>query len=216
MTSTCFEVGSIPVALTLLSHAHQAAVLSHPTWIDIARESDPAHQLVWMVDQGLLSYDELDELQTFEEEPSERDRIVEDAYAILGERNTAANCDLLDQLLADRIITPAHHAKVLALPLNEPCDSPSSLLFSIVLVKIMPVDAFYALHAEVLAEPRTGRSRRRETVRETYGFMQEYEALTGTGRSALGVAKRQANYQLAFTLAGAAAIIGYIVARWPG
>lgn len=109
MTSTCTAVDSLPVALRLVSHAHQAAVLSHPAWIDIAEEADPALQLVWMVEKGLLSYDELDDLQTFEEETSERDRIVEEAFAVLGQHNTTANGRLLDQMLADRLITPGGH-----------------------------------------------------------------------------------------------------------
>lgn len=216
MTSTCSAVGSFPVALTLISHAHQAAVLSHPKWIDVVSASDPAQQLVWMVEQGLLSYDELDELQTFEEKPSEQDRIVEEAYAVLGQRNTVANRELLEQLLGDRLITPAQHASVLALPLAEPCDSAASLLFSIVRIGIMSPCEFDSLYADVLAEQAHGTSERQwETVKLTYAALRNHEAQVSSGTSALDKAKRQANFQLAFCLVGAMAMAWYIVGHWP-
>ncbi|UVW30281.1 hypothetical protein [Massilia sp. H6] len=86
MTSTCTAADPLPAALTLVSLAHQAAALAHPAWADMARQASPALQLAWMVEQGLLSYDELDDLQTLDEQPSERDRIVAEVFAVLGWR----------------------------------------------------------------------------------------------------------------------------------
>ncbi|NNG23407.1 hypothetical protein [Telluria aromaticivorans] len=98
MANTRTAVNSLPVALALISAAHRTAVLAHPQWIDMARDPDPARQLAWMVEQGLLTYDELDDLQTFDPESSEQDRIVEEAYAMLGQYNALANCGLLHHL----------------------------------------------------------------------------------------------------------------------
>lgn len=98
MANRCTAVDSLPVALRLISAAHRTAVLAHPQWIKIKRDPNPSHQLAWMVEQGLLSYDELDELQTLGQEPSERDRIVEETYALLVQSNALAHCGLLHQL----------------------------------------------------------------------------------------------------------------------
>lgn len=217
MTSTCTAVDSLPVALRLVSHAHQAAVLSHPAWTDIAEEADPARQLAWMVEQYLLSYDELDDLQTFEQQPCERDRIVEEAFAILGQGNTVANGRLLDQMLADRLITPVQHARVHAMPLDEPCDSAASMLFSMVLKGIMSSDEFTSLYEQVLAERGSGMGGARwETVLAAYGAMKKYEALLRTAHSALHSEQRQLNLRFGLCLAGAALMTWFIVAHWPG
>lgn len=98
MANTCTAVDSLPVVLRLICPAHRSAVLAHPQWIDVMQDRDPSRQLVWMVEQRLLTYDELDDLQTLDREPSERDRIVEEAYALLAQSATFANCGLLHQL----------------------------------------------------------------------------------------------------------------------
>lgn len=90
MVRPCADEGLFRGALALISDAHRAAALSHPRWLDIAQEPDPARQLVWMVRQNLLSYDELDDLQRFDKEPSDVDRIVEEAFDELGRQNAIA------------------------------------------------------------------------------------------------------------------------------
>jgi hypothetical protein len=72
-------------ALAMVSQDQRAAALAHPRWASIASSASAARQLAWMVSENLLSYDELDELQTFGEQASEQDRIVEQAYAMLSE-----------------------------------------------------------------------------------------------------------------------------------
>ena len=74
---------SLPGVLKLIGLTQRGAVVAHPHWNAIAQDPDPARQLVWMVEQQLLTYDELDEIQTLGPEPSEPDRIVEQAYAML-------------------------------------------------------------------------------------------------------------------------------------
>ncbi|MFC0252468.1 hypothetical protein [Massilia consociata] len=94
MTGTCAAlddtVDLLPRGLAMIAAGQRAAVLAHPRWTDIAQEPNPALQLAWMVRQGLLTYDELDDLHTFEQEPSDNDRIIEEAFAELGRLNTAA------------------------------------------------------------------------------------------------------------------------------
>jgi hypothetical protein len=101
MASAYGNVALLSEALALISAEHRAAVLAHPQWIDIAREPTPARQLVWMVRQGLLTYDELDELQTFDEAPSAGDRIVQDAFAELCSPDAHANRRLPEGLRSD-------------------------------------------------------------------------------------------------------------------
>lgn len=98
MASMGTAVDSVPVVLGFISAAHRTAVLAHPQWSDVARNRDPARQLVWMVEQQLLTYDELDDLQTLGQEPSEPDRIVEEAYALLAQSDSLANSGLHHQL----------------------------------------------------------------------------------------------------------------------
>lgn len=88
MTTPTGPSASMTSALSLLAPEQRATGLDHPRWTDIAAEPDPARQLAWLVEQGVLSYDELDDLQTLDQEQSERDRIVEATYALLGQ-NTA-------------------------------------------------------------------------------------------------------------------------------
>jgi hypothetical protein len=94
MTTPTGPSASTTSALSLLAPEQCATVLEHPRWPNIAALPDAAQQLAWLVEQGVLSYDELDDLQTFDQEPSERDRIVEATYALLGggatQRTTAA------------------------------------------------------------------------------------------------------------------------------
>lgn len=85
MAGPCTTVEGFSGALALISGGHRSAVLAHPEWASMACEPDPALQLAWMVRQGLLSYDDLDDLQTLHEEGSEQDRIVEQAFAALGD-----------------------------------------------------------------------------------------------------------------------------------
>lgn len=204
-----------PGALALLSSGHRATVLAHPGWIDIAQEPDPAFQLVWMVEQELLSYDDLDDLQTLEEEPSDIDRIVEEAFAELARLNKSANCRHLDQLLADRLITPEQHGAMLTSRLDESIANPAGMLLWIVHENVMSADGFYALHAEVLAEPASAtNARRQETVRSTYGMRREIEAWT-RAYSMDPVSARQANWQLAGWLSFAVALTWYLVEHWP-
>ena len=91
MASTCETVDLLPRALALISDGHRAAVLAHPRWIDVAQEPSAARQLAWMVRQRVLTYDEFDDLQTFDAEQSESDRLVEEAFAELGRPGTIAD-----------------------------------------------------------------------------------------------------------------------------
>jgi len=177
MTCTSDVIDVSADALALIHEGHRAAVVAHPDWPAVAREHKPAMQLVWMVKQQLLSYDELYDLLTFDEEASESDRIVEDAFAELGREHARGNCTLLDQLRADGLITPAQQDAAMAAPIDEPHESAADLLFSMVLDGAMPPDEFYALHADVLAkQDAVSTARRLDTVRAAYGLLKEHEA----------------------------------------
>lgn len=217
MASSSAIENVFPGALALLSDGHRAAVLAHPGWIDIAQKPDPVLQLVWMVEHGLLTYDELDELQTLEEEPSENDRIVEEAFAELARQNKSAHCRILDQLLSDRLITPAQHAAILASPPGEPIDNAAGMLLWIVHENGMSASDFDALHAAVLQEPASPTTTRRlDTVRSTYGMLKEIEALTLACTLDPESASRRANWQLAGWLLFAVATTWYLAEHWPG
>lgn len=110
MTCTSVETDAPQDALALIQEGHRAAVMAHPEWSAVAREQDPALQLAWMVRQGLLSYDELYDLLSFDEEASDSDRFVEEAFADLGREYAPANYTLLDQLRCDELVTPAQQA----------------------------------------------------------------------------------------------------------
>ena len=88
-------------ALAFIQEEHRAAVAAHPGWRAIASERDPALQLVWMVRQHLLTYDDLYDLLSFDEDASESDTIIEEAFAELTREYGLANCSLLDQLRPD-------------------------------------------------------------------------------------------------------------------
>lgn len=177
MTCTSDDIEVSADALALIHEGHRAAVLAHPDWHAVAREREPALQLVWMVKQRLLSYDELYDLLTFDEEASDSDRIVEEAFGELGREYALGNCRLLDQLRADGLITPAQQAAAMAEPIDAPHDGAADLLFSLVLEGVVSPDAFYALHADVLAEQDpVSHPRRRETLRAAYGLLKKHEA----------------------------------------
>ncbi|RZJ84727.1 MAG: hypothetical protein EOO64_03015 [Massilia sp.] len=205
-----------PGALALLSDGHRAAVLAHARWIDIAQKPDPVAQLVWMVEHGLLTYDELDELQTLEEEPSENDRLVEEAFAELARLNKSATGRMLDQLLADRLITPAQHAATLASPPGETIDNAAGMLLWIVHENGMSASDFDLLHAAVLLEPASAANvRRQDTVRSTCGMLREIEALTLACTLDRESASRRANWQLAGWLVFAVAATWFLAEHWP-
>jgi hypothetical protein len=60
-----------------------------------------------------LTYDELYDLLSFDEQASESDRFVEEAFADLGREYASPNYTLLDQLRCDELIAPAQRAAVL-------------------------------------------------------------------------------------------------------
>jgi len=216
MTCTSDDIDMSADALALIHEGHRAAVVAHPDWHAVAREHDPALQLVWMVKQRLLSYDELYDLLTFDEEASESDRIVEEAFAELGREYALSNCRLLDQLLADGLITPAQQAAAMAEPIDEPNDSAADLLFSMVLDGVVPPDEFYAMHADVLAkQDSVSGARQRETVRAAYGLLKEHEGW----RDALDLdgsrQRKKGDALLACGFLGAAAAGWWLVMHWP-
>lgn len=205
-----------PGALALLSDGHRAAVLAHPGWIDIVQEPNPALQLVWMVEQGLLTYDELDDLQTLDAQPSVSDRMVEEAFAELVRLNRSANCRHLDQLLADRLITPPQHAAMLANPPAESVDNAAGMLLWIAHEHGMSAEDFHALHADLLREPATAaNARRQQTVRATRAMLGEVEALIVACTRDPDGASRRATRQLAGWLVVAVAAAWYLIGHWP-
>lgn len=177
MTCKSVDIDGPADALAIIREGHRAAVLAHPDWHAVAASQDPVLQLAWMVRERLLSYDELDDLLTLDEEASESDRIVEEAFAELGREVTLIRCSLLDQLRCDGLITPAQQAAAMAGSMNEPYDSAASLLFSMILDGVMTPDEFYAMHAELIAkQDPDSHSQRCETVRAAFGLLKEHEA----------------------------------------
>ena len=100
--TTSFAIDTPLDALPLIQEEHRAAVIAHPEWRTVATGRDPAMQLAWMVRQRLLTYDELDNLLTFDEDAAASDRIIEEAFAELGREHARVNCSLLDQLRLDQ------------------------------------------------------------------------------------------------------------------
>lgn len=98
MIETSVAAPSFSDALALIQQEHRAAVLAHPGWRAVATERNPAQQLVWMVKQRLLSYDDLYDLLSFDEPVSDSDRIIEDAFAELGRERALINGEFPDQL----------------------------------------------------------------------------------------------------------------------
>lgn len=97
--------------LDLITDSQRQEVEAHRGYAGFLALTDPAQQLLWMVEQGLVSIDDLDEMTTYDDEdPDPRERLLQRVMDLSSQASDLHAGRLLDALLKDGLLTAVQHA----------------------------------------------------------------------------------------------------------
>lgn len=138
-------------ALELITTRQRMAIERHPACAAFLALHDPVQQLLWMHEHKIVTEDELDDMVSFDDEPSEREAILQAAMQEIERTNDLRNGRFLDALLNEGIITPTQHAAARRDPSGLHNDSAADLLYELILFEIVTPADFDATRRRIRA-----------------------------------------------------------------
>lgn len=151
MTTSIAGAFASLAALELMTARQRMAIERHPACAAFLALHDPVQQLVWMHEHKIVTEDELDDMLSFDEAPSEREAILQAAIQEIERANDLRNGRFLDALLRDGIITPTQHASARRDPSGLHNDSAADLLYKLILFEIVTPADFAATRQRIRA-----------------------------------------------------------------
>lgn len=153
MTTSTADAFAGLAALELMTARQRMAVERHPACASFLAVHDPVQQLLWMHAHKIVSEDELDEMSRFDDEPCEREAILQAALQEIERANDLRNGHFLDRLLGDGMITPIQHAAALRDPSGLYNETAADMLHELILFDILSPADFSALRKRIRANP---------------------------------------------------------------
>jgi len=150
MTTSTADAFAGLAALELMTARQRMAVERHPACASFLAVHDPVQQLLWMHAHKIVSEDELDEMSRFDDEPCERETILQAALQEIERANDLRNGRFLDRLLGDGMITPIQHA-ALRDPSGLYNETAADMLHELILFDIVSPADFSALRKRIRA-----------------------------------------------------------------
>lgn len=151
MTTSLADAFASLAALELITARQRLAVERHPACVTFLALHDPVQQLLWMYEHKIVTEDELDDMMSFDDAPSEREAILQAAIQEIERANDLRNGRFLDTLLKDGIITPTQHAAARRDPSGLHNDSAADLLYELILFEIVTPADFAAIRRRIRA-----------------------------------------------------------------
>lgn len=137
MTTSTADAFASLAALELITARQRMAVERHPACASFLALHDPVQQLLWMHAHKIISEDELDDMASFDDEPCEREAILQAALLEIERANDLRNGRFLDRLLREGMITPIQHAAALRDPSGLYHETAADMLYELVLFDIL-------------------------------------------------------------------------------
>jgi len=155
MTTSTADAFASLAALELITARQRMAVERHPACASFLALHDPVQQLPWMHAHKIISEDELDDMASFDDEPCERETILQAALQEIERANDLRNGRFLDRLLRDGMITPIQHAAALRDPSGLYNETAADMLYELILFDILSPADFSALRKRIRANAGT-------------------------------------------------------------
>lgn len=155
MTTSTADAFASLAALELITAPQRMAVERHPACASFLALHDPVQRLLWMHAHKIISEDELDDMASFDDEPSEREGILQAALQEIERGNDLRNGRFLDRLLRDGMITPIQHAAAVRDPSGLYNETAVDMLYELILFDILSPADFSALRKRIRANAGT-------------------------------------------------------------
>ncbi len=151
MTTSIAGAFASLAAPELMTARQRMAIERHPACAAFLALQDPVQQLLWMHEHKIVTEDELDDMLSFDDAPSEREAILQAAMQEIEHANDLRIGRFLDALLRDGLITPTQHANARRDPSGLHNDSAADLLYELILFEIVTPADFAATRKRIRA-----------------------------------------------------------------